>query len=80
MLVVSFGLGPITMKDGPIEIASGTQDMPRTEALRAAESGEIELRSVPLEVGDVLIAIPGQCTGGHQIRPLCRGRLSAFVT
>jgi ectoine hydroxylase-related dioxygenase (phytanoyl-CoA dioxygenase family) len=58
MLIVSFGLGPITITDGPIEIAPGTQNMQRTQALRAAESGEVELQAVPLEVGDVLIRHP----------------------
>jgi ectoine hydroxylase-related dioxygenase (phytanoyl-CoA dioxygenase family) len=58
MLVVSFGLGPITAGDGPIEIAPGTHDMPRNEALRAVESGEIEMQSVPLGIGDVLVRHP----------------------
>src|SRR5688572_13457612 len=38
MLVVSFGLGPITPEDGPIEIAPGTHVMPRNQALHAVES------------------------------------------
>jgi ectoine hydroxylase-related dioxygenase (phytanoyl-CoA dioxygenase family) len=58
MLVVNFGLLRITPESGPIEIAPGTHRMPRTEALRAAEAGEIEMRSVPLEIGDVLIRHP----------------------
>jgi ectoine hydroxylase-related dioxygenase (phytanoyl-CoA dioxygenase family) len=32
--------------------------MPREEALRAVESAEIEMRPVPLEIGDVLIRHP----------------------
>jgi ectoine hydroxylase-related dioxygenase (phytanoyl-CoA dioxygenase family) len=58
MLVVSFGLVPITSAHGPIEIAPGTHRMLREEALRAVESGEIEMQSVPLEIGDVLIRHP----------------------
>jgi hypothetical protein len=58
MLVVSFGLGSITLSDGPIEIAPGTHDMPRDKALRAADSGEIKMKPIPMEVGDVLIRHP----------------------
>lgn len=58
MLVVSFGLLRITLESGPIEIAPGTHRMPRREALRAVEAGEIEMQSVPLEIGDVFIRHP----------------------
>ena len=58
MLVVSFGLVRITQENGPIEIAPGTHRMPRNEALRAVESGEIGMQPVPLEIGDVLICHP----------------------
>jgi ectoine hydroxylase-related dioxygenase (phytanoyl-CoA dioxygenase family) len=58
MLVVSFGLIPITPAHGPIEIAPGTHRMPRVDALRAVESGEIPMQSVPLSIGDVLIRHP----------------------
>jgi len=58
MLVVSFGLVPITLKHGPIEIAPGTHRMPREAAMRSLESGQSELRAVPLEIGDVLIRHP----------------------
>jgi ectoine hydroxylase-related dioxygenase (phytanoyl-CoA dioxygenase family) len=58
MLVVSFGLVRVTPAHGPIEIAPGTHRMPREEALQAVESGEIEMQSVPLEIGDVLIRHP----------------------
>lgn len=58
MLVVSFGLVRITLENGPIEIAPGTHRMPRQEALRAAEAGEIGMQAVPLEIGDVLIRHP----------------------
>ena len=58
MLVVSFGLVPITPAQGPIEIAPGTHRMPREAALRSIECGKSELRAVPLEIGDVLIRHP----------------------
>jgi ectoine hydroxylase-related dioxygenase (phytanoyl-CoA dioxygenase family) len=55
MLIVSFGLRPIALAHGPIEVAPGTHAMPREQALRSVECGEIPLQPVPLEVGDVLI-------------------------
>lgn len=58
MLVVSFGLSRITRANGPIEIAPGTHRLPRGEALRAVEAGEIPLLPVEMEVGDVLIRHP----------------------
>jgi hypothetical protein len=58
MLVVSFALVPITGAHGPIEIAPGTHRMSREAAMRSVESGASELRSVLLEVGDVLIRHP----------------------
>jgi ectoine hydroxylase-related dioxygenase (phytanoyl-CoA dioxygenase family) len=58
MLVVSFGLVPITAENGPIEIAPGTHRMPRADALRAIDAGEIEMRPIPLALGDVLIRHP----------------------
>lgn len=58
MLLVSFGLVPITPASGPIEIAPGTHRLPRADALRAAEAGEIEMRPVPLALGDMLVRHP----------------------
>jgi hypothetical protein len=58
MLVVSFGLIRITPENGPIEIAPGTHRMAREQALRAVESGQIGMLSIPLEIGDVLIRHP----------------------
>jgi ectoine hydroxylase-related dioxygenase (phytanoyl-CoA dioxygenase family) len=58
MLVVSFGLVPITRAHGPIQIAPGTHRMPRDEAVRAVRSAEIEMQPIPLELGDVLIRHP----------------------
>jgi hypothetical protein len=58
LLVASFALVRITPENGPIEIAPGTHRMPRQEALRAAEAGEVGLQPVQLEIGDVLIRHP----------------------
>jgi ectoine hydroxylase-related dioxygenase (phytanoyl-CoA dioxygenase family) len=58
ILVISFGLVRITPANGPIEIAPSTHRMPRGEAVRALQSAEIEMLSVPLEIGDVLIRHP----------------------
>lgn len=58
VLAVSFGLVEITHAHGPIEIAPGTHQMPRSEALRRVQSGEIPMQHVPLELGDVLIRHP----------------------
>src|SRR5260370_26391567 len=57
-LPICFGLVRITLENGPIEIAPGTHRMPRKEALRAVEAGEIGMQTVPLEIGDVLIRHP----------------------
>jgi ectoine hydroxylase-related dioxygenase (phytanoyl-CoA dioxygenase family) len=59
MLVVSFGLMDIAPKHGPIEIAPGTHKMPRSQALRSVKDSEIEVQSLILGVGDVLIRHPG---------------------
>jgi ectoine hydroxylase-related dioxygenase (phytanoyl-CoA dioxygenase family) len=58
MLVVSFGLVPITQALGPIEIAPRTHRMRREEAIGAVQSGEIEMQPIPLELGDILIRHP----------------------
>jgi Phytanoyl-CoA dioxygenase (PhyH) len=58
MLVISFALVPVTLHNGPIEIARGTHRLPRKEALRAVESDDIPMEPVPLEIGDVLIRHP----------------------
>ena len=58
MLVVSFSLVRISGAEGPIQIAPSTHRMAREEALRAVQAAEIEMQSVPLELGDVLIRHP----------------------
>lgn len=58
MLVVSFGLVPITRENGPIEIVPGSHRLRRKEAFRAVEALELETQPVPLDIGDVLIRHP----------------------
>jgi ectoine hydroxylase-related dioxygenase (phytanoyl-CoA dioxygenase family) len=58
LLNVSFGLVPIGVANGPLEIAPGTHRMRRKEALHAVESAEIETQTIPLNLGDVLIRHP----------------------
>lgn len=58
MLMVSFGLVRIARENGPIEIAPGTHRLPRKEAIRAVEAGEISMQGIPLEMGDVLVRHP----------------------
>ena len=58
LLIVSFGLVDITPANGPIEIAASTHSLPRSEAMRAAQQGEIPLHPVLLNIGDVLIRHP----------------------
>ena len=58
MLVVSFGLVPMTLENGPIEIAPGTHRGPRQAALRAVKASQIPIEPVVLELGDVLIRHP----------------------
>lgn len=57
-LVISFGLAPIGLEEGPVEIAPGTHLWPRSRTEAAVEAGEVALEPVPLDVGDVLIRNP----------------------
>ncbi len=63
MLVVSFGLMNIKPRHGPIEITPGTHTMPRDEALRFVQGGEINSQPIILDLGDVLclFVIRGLC-------------------
>jgi ectoine hydroxylase-related dioxygenase (phytanoyl-CoA dioxygenase family) len=57
-LVVSFGLVPVGPEDGPIEIAPGTHQWPRSRAQAAIDAGDIRMEPVALALGDVLIRNP----------------------
>ena len=58
VLVVSFGLVRITRAHGPIQIAPGTHRMLREEAVGKVQSAAIEMQTVALEMGDVLVRHP----------------------
>jgi hypothetical protein len=58
MLLVSFGLIQITPAHGPIEIAPGSHRIPGSEALCAVQPAKLEMQSVPLDIGDVLVRHP----------------------
>jgi len=77
MLLVSFGLVPITQALGPIEIAPGTHRMAREKANQAVQSGEIEMQPILLELGDVLIRHPWAL---HRGTPNTTDTPRAFVT
>ncbi len=75
MLVVSFGLVPISAENGAIEIAPGSHLVPQKKAMQAVETGDIKLESIPLNLGDVLIRHPwvmhrGTPNKTSQSRPL----------
>jgi hypothetical protein len=77
MLVVSFGLTRITAEDGPIEIAAGTHSLTRRRALHAIRTGDIALRPVLLDLGDVLIRHPWAI---HRGTPNLTGTPRAMVS
>jgi ectoine hydroxylase-related dioxygenase (phytanoyl-CoA dioxygenase family) len=77
MSIVSFGLVRIGREHGPIEIAPRTHLMPRADALRAVEAGEIGMQAVPLEIGDVLIRHPWAL---HRGSPNTTDTLRALAT
>jgi hypothetical protein len=58
ILVVSFGLIPITRDNGPIEIVPRSHRMHRSEAFHAVEASDLKIQPVPLNIGDVVIRHP----------------------
>lgn len=54
-LAVNFPLIDVELENGPFEVARGTHMMPKAEALRLVETGEIELEPVTMRLGDVMI-------------------------
>ena len=58
ILIVSFGLMPINKQNGAIEIAAGTQNMRREDAFKSVNNNTIQMETVSLDIGDVLIRHP----------------------
>lgn len=54
-LAINFPLVDVTLENGPIEIARGTHMIPKAEAMRRLESGEVKLEPVTMRLGDVMI-------------------------
>jgi ectoine hydroxylase-related dioxygenase (phytanoyl-CoA dioxygenase family) len=58
MLAMSFGLVPITAENGAVEIVACTQRIARNEDLQQIASRILTPRTVPLEIGDILLRHP----------------------
>jgi hypothetical protein len=58
ILTMSFGLVRITSENGALDIVPCTQRIARNEALEQIASQVLTPRSVPLEIGDVLLRHP----------------------
>lgn len=54
-LAVNFPLVEVTRENGPVEIAKGTHDIPKPEAMRRLAIGETRLEPVLMKLGDVMI-------------------------
>ena len=58
LLAINWPFIDVTLEHGPFQIAGGTHKLPKTETIARIEAGEISLKSLPMEVGDVLIRDP----------------------
>jgi len=54
-IAVNFPLVDVTPENGPMEIARATHLLPRAEAMRRIEAGEVKLEPVLMKAGDVII-------------------------
>jgi hypothetical protein len=54
-LAVNFALVDVTRANGPFEITRGTHMLPKDEALRRIDAGEIPLEPLLMKLGDVII-------------------------
>lgn len=54
-LAVNFPLVEVTTENGPFEVAPGTHMLSKEEGLRRIEAGEIQLVSMTMRLGDVMI-------------------------
>ena len=57
-LAVNWPFVDVTPERGPFQMAEGTHLLPKAEALARIEAGEIPLKSLLMEVGDVMIRDP----------------------
>ena len=58
LLSIRFPFVEMTVENGPFEVTTGTQHLPKDEAIAKAESGEIPLNPLLLKLGDVIISDP----------------------
>src|SRR5262249_55022444 len=63
-VTMSFPLVEITEENGPLQLARGTQNLPRAEGLARIAAGEIALESFHLKPGDVVLRSPLTLGGG----------------
>lgn len=54
-LAVNFPLVAVQKENGPFEIGRGTHLLSKTEGLALIESGEIDLESILMQLGDVMV-------------------------
>jgi ectoine hydroxylase-related dioxygenase (phytanoyl-CoA dioxygenase family) len=54
-LAVNFPLVDVRVENGPFEVARGTHMMSKEEGLRRLAAGDIELESLTMQLGDVII-------------------------
>jgi hypothetical protein len=54
-LAVNFPLVEVTPENGPFEVARGTHLLPKEDALRLIERGEINLEALTMRLGDVMV-------------------------
>jgi hypothetical protein len=55
LLATNFSFINVTPSHGPFEIAPGTHRLPRTQAMADAKAGNLQLKQLMLQVGDLLI-------------------------
>ena len=58
IITVNFSLVDVREENGPFEVADSTHLLPRPRALEQIDQGEVPLRKLLLQVGDVLIRDP----------------------
>ena len=58
VITVNFSMVDVREQNGPVEVAAGTHLLPRSQALEKIDRGEVPLRKLLLNVGDVLIRDP----------------------